>query len=230
MDTTGAGAASATGPDAARDAPIIAGLIVHCVHPLNCETALDPLAGAAVVPNARHYVRNHFSMPRLDAAQWGLSVGGLVQRSMTLGMRDLRTMQSQTVVATLECAGNGRSRFQPPTSGEQWQLGSVGTAECTGVPLAPVLERCRVSGAAREVVFRGADSGCVAGRSWSVRYERSLSLADARGSDALLAYAMNGEPLPIHHGHPLPTQPPRATRNRLGYGNNEIHEIVLRVG
>jgi DMSO/TMAO reductase YedYZ molybdopterin-dependent catalytic subunit len=201
MSPTGAGAVSA--PAAVCEEAIDAALVVHCAHPLNCETALPALAGAALVRNARFYVRNHFSIPRLDAASWRLSVGGLVERSTTFGMRDLRAMPSQTVVATLECAGNGRSRFDPPVAGEQWQLGAVGTAEWTGVPLAALLERCRARGAAREIVFRGADSGGVPGRSWPVCYERSLSLEDARGSDALLAYAMNGEPLPIRHGHPL---------------------------
>ena len=76
-------------------------------------------------------------------------------------------------------------------------------AEWTGVPLVEVLDRAGVKTAAREIVFRGADGGKVAGRSEPIRFERSLKLDDARDSEALLAYAMNGEPLPIQHGYPL---------------------------
>jgi DMSO/TMAO reductase YedYZ molybdopterin-dependent catalytic subunit len=112
-------------------------------------------------------------------------------------------MVSHTLVATLECAGNGRSAFDPPVEGEQWQLGAVSTAEWTGVPLVEVLDRARMKPAAREIVLRGADNGCVEGSAEPIRFERSLSLDDARDSDALLAYAMNGEPLPLQHGYPL---------------------------
>jgi DMSO/TMAO reductase YedYZ molybdopterin-dependent catalytic subunit len=87
--------------------------------------------------------------------------------------------------------------------GEKWGLGAVSTAEWTGVPLVEVLDRAGVTAAACEIVFRGADGGSVSGRSEPVRFERSLKLADARDSEALLAYAMNGEPLPVQHGHPL---------------------------
>ena len=112
-------------------------------------------------------------------------------------------MPSQTLVATLECAGNGRSQFSPPVPGEQWQLGAVSTAEWTGVPLVEILDRAGTIPGGCEVVFRGADRGTVEGSTEPILFERSLSLDDARGSEALLAYAMNGEPLPVQHGYPL---------------------------
>ena len=87
--------------------------------------------------------------------------------------------------------------------GEQWNFGAVSTAEWTGVPLLEVLDRAGVKAGAREVVFRGADSGMPDGSSEAIRFERSLSLDDARGAEVLLAYAMNGEPLPVQHGYPL---------------------------
>src|SRR5439155_12643175 len=117
--------------------------------------------------------------------------------------RDLTRMRSQTLVVTLECAGNGRSLLEPPVPGEKWDLGAVSTAEWTGVPLAEVLDRAGLTASARSVLFRGADGGTVEGRAGPIRFERSLSLDVARDSDALLAYAMNGEPLPIQHGAPL---------------------------
>jgi DMSO/TMAO reductase YedYZ molybdopterin-dependent catalytic subunit len=93
--------------------------------------------------------------------------------------------------------------LSPPAEGEQWRLGAVSTAEWTGVPLAEVLDRAGVSAEAAAVVFRGADQGTVDGLAEPVWFERALSLDDARGSEALLAYAMNGEPLPVEHGYPV---------------------------
>jgi DMSO/TMAO reductase YedYZ molybdopterin-dependent catalytic subunit/rhodanese-related sulfurtransferase len=180
-----------------------AGLVVHKTAPLNCETSIPALIGGVVMPNARFYVRNHFVTPTLDAATWQLDVGGLVERPLALSFRDLRNMRSHTVVATLECAGNGRSMLSPPTDGEQWQLGAVSTAEWTGVPLTELLDRAGPTAGAVEVVFRGADHGRVDGTNGTISFERSLSLDDIRAADALVTYAMNGEPLPVEHGYPV---------------------------
>lgn len=179
-----------------------AGLVQHRAEPLNCETSIPALIGGVVMPNARFYVRNHFSTPVLDAQTWRLTVGGLVERPLELSLRDLQHMPSRSFVATLECAGNGRSMFVPPVPGEQWHLGAVSTAEWTGVPLVEVLDRAVPLPAACDVLLRGADQGTVDdGR--HIFFERSLSLDDARSSDVLLAYAMNGEPLPLQHGFPF---------------------------
>ena len=91
-----------------------AGLVVHREEPLNCETSIPALIGGVVMPNARFYVRNHFATPALNAETWRLEVHGLVERPMRLSLRDLQNLPSQTLVATLECAGNGRSAFEPP--------------------------------------------------------------------------------------------------------------------
>jgi len=196
-------AVPAVNPEEACQDAIDAGLVVHRAHPLNCETSLPALVGGVVMPNARFYVRNHFQIPKLDPAAWRLQVDGLVDRPLTLSLRDLMAMPSQTSVVTLECAGNGRSALEPRVNGEQWNFGAVSTAEWTGVPIAEVLDRAGVKADARTVVFRGIDSGAVDGREGTIRFERSLHVDEARGSEALLAYAMNGEPLPIQHGYPL---------------------------
>src|SRR5260370_314738 len=105
--------------------------------------------------------------------------------------------------ATRGWAGNGGAGLQPPVPGEQWDLGAVSTAEWTGVPLTEVLDRAGVQAAVREVVFRGADRGEVHGHDGGVHFERSLPVEQIGPVGALLAYAMNGEELPVHHGYPL---------------------------
>ena len=193
----------AVDPEEACQQAIEAGLVVHRAHPLNSETSIPALIGSVVMPNAHFYVRNHFQIPKLEPDAYRLSVSGLVDRCLGLGLRDLHNMPSQTLVATLECAGNGRTLFDPPVPGEKWNLGAVSTAEWTGVPLVEVFDRAGVQSGAQEVMFRGADGGDVDGCSGAIRFERSLRIADARQGGVLLAYAMNGEPLPLQHGYPL---------------------------
>jgi anti-anti-sigma factor len=199
-----AGEASAVSePEEAYQQAFAAGMVVHRAHPLNCETSIPALMGSAVVPNKRFYVRNHSHIPKLDPSSWRLNVIGQVQQPLSLSLRDLMKMPSQTLFVTLECAGNGRSFLSPRVNGEQWNLGAVSTAEWTGVPLTEILDRARIKADANEVVFRGADSVKLDGTSEPTRFERSLSIESARASEALLAYAMNGEVLPIAHGYPV---------------------------
>jgi DMSO/TMAO reductase YedYZ molybdopterin-dependent catalytic subunit len=195
-------AASLDPADACQDA-IEAGLLVHRAHPLNGETWVQDLAGGAVMPNGRFYLRNHFEMPLLDGERYRLSVGGLVERPLELSLRELHNLRSESLVVTLECAGNGRSLFDPPVPGEVWGLGAVSTAEWTGVPLTEVLDRAGVRSGGTELLFRGAAGGPVEGLDAPIRYERGLSLDQIREAGALLAYEMNGEPLSSPHGYPL---------------------------
>ena len=178
-------------------------LVVRTVDPLNCETAVAELIGGVITPNSAFYVRNHFPAPSIDPTRWRLQVGGLVRRALLLSLPDLFEMPAKSIVATLECAGNGRAFLEPPVPGEQWALGAVSTAEWTGVPLAHVLRRAGVARGAIEVVFRGADAPDSGDSSTTTRFERSLRVDDAKEPSVLLAYAMNGEVLPVHHGYPL---------------------------
>jgi DMSO/TMAO reductase YedYZ molybdopterin-dependent catalytic subunit/glyoxylase-like metal-dependent hydrolase (beta-lactamase superfamily II) len=188
--------------DAGRQA-LAQGMLVHRPDPLNCETSIPALIGGTVMPSVHFYVRNHFQMPTIDASAWRLGVTGLVDRPLALSLRELSRMPFETRAVTLECAGNGRYTLDPPVDGEAWRLGAVGTAEWTGVPLAEVLDRAGALPSAREVVFRGADCGTVEGRRGKVHFDRSLLLDTARESQAMLAYAMNGEALPLQHGYPV---------------------------
>ena len=179
------------------------GMVVHRAQPLNCETSIPALIGGVIMPNAHFYVRNHFPAPVIDGSTWRLDVAGLVERPLSLSLRELSRMPAETTAVTLECAGNGRYTLDPVVDGEPWRLGAVSTAEWTGVPLSHVLDHAGVLPEAGEVVFRGADRGAVEGRPGEIYFERSLSLDTARGSQAVLAYAMNGEALPLQHGYPV---------------------------
>ncbi|TME14533.1 MAG: sulfite oxidase [Chloroflexi bacterium] len=165
---------------------------VRPADPLNRETPAAALRHGLVTANADFYVRNHFAIPELDAGRWRVRIGGLVKRPLRLGRQDLLELPARSDMVTLECAGNGRSQLRPPVAGEQWGLGAVGTAEWTGVPLVDLLDQAGLRFGAKEVLFRGADG-----------FERSLTVEEARDPGILLAYAMNGRPLPAKHGSPL---------------------------
>jgi DMSO/TMAO reductase YedYZ molybdopterin-dependent catalytic subunit len=177
-------------------------LVVHRHDPPNSETSFASHGGLLTTPDAIFFKRNHFPVPSLGPG-WRLRVGGLVERPLQLALDELRALPATSLPATLECAGNGRSSLIPPTEGEPWGLGAVSTADWTGVPLAAVLDHAQPLPAASHVVMRGADAGHVPGRDGVIHFERSLSLDDVRASGAILAYAMNGEPLPVDHGFPL---------------------------
>src|SRR5205814_1782079 len=149
------------------------------------------------------YLRDHFPIPNLDGERYRLSVSGLVERPLAVSLKELHNMPSESRVATLECAGNGRSLFDPAVPGEPWGLGAVSTAEWTGVPLVELLDRAGMQPGATEIIFRGADGGRVASLDAPVRFERSLAVDQIRDLNPLLAYAMNGEPLSAPHGYPL---------------------------
>lgn len=177
-------------------------LIVVKSEPFNAEAPLSRQPGM-ITPSHLHYVRSNFSIPRLSAANWQLTVEGEVRRPTQITCGRLRSLPSRSLLVTLECAGNGRSAFSPPASGEQWRYGAVSTAEWTGVPLAAILDAVALSGRAREIVIEGADRGAVPGSAGPIPFARSVPLSVALHPDTLLAYAMNGEPLPAAHGYPL---------------------------
>jgi DMSO/TMAO reductase YedYZ molybdopterin-dependent catalytic subunit len=154
-----------------------------------------------VTPAGMHYLLIHFDVPETDESDWSLSVGGLVREPLELSMADLRSRPSLTMPVTMECAGNGRARLSPRPISQPWITEAIGTAEWTGTPLRPILEEAGIEENAVELVFRGADHGIQGGVEQD--YERSLSLEDAMRDEVILAYAMNGAPLPPQHGFPL---------------------------
>lgn len=154
-----------------------------------------------LTPVGLHYLLIHFDIPAVDAKTFELRVGGHVRKPLRLTMRDLESRPARTLSVTLECAGNGRARLSPRPMSQPWLTEAVGNAEWTGAPLGPILEEAGVQPGAVDVVFTGHDRG-VQG-SVEQQYERSLGIADASRDEVLLAYAINGQPLPPQHGFPL---------------------------
>ena len=154
-----------------------------------------------ITPPGMHYLLIHFDVPDADETSWSLSIGGLVRNPFELSIADIRSRPGVTTTVTMECAGNGRARLSPRPISQPWLTEAVGTAEWTGTPLRPLLEEAGIRDEAVELVFAGADRGIQGGVEQN--YERSLSLDDAMRDEVILAYAMNGEPVPPQHGFPL---------------------------
>jgi sulfane dehydrogenase subunit SoxC len=162
-----------------------------------------PLEGLQydITPLGMHYLLIHFDIPHIEAAAWRLQIDGHVSRSLTLSLDDIRSRPRVTVPVTMECAGNGRARLAPRPRSQPWLEEAVGTGAWTGTPLAPILEEAGPSPEAVEVLFAGLDRGEQGEiRQW---YERALSVGEARRPEVLLAYELNGVPLPPQHGFPL---------------------------
>jgi sulfane dehydrogenase subunit SoxC len=154
-----------------------------------------------LTPVGLHYLLIHYDIPVVDPGDWRLAVGGLVSRELSLSLDELRSRPSETLAVTLECAGNGRARLSPRPVSQPWLLEAVGTAEWTGTPLRGLLDEAGVDDRAVEVLFTALDRGVEGGE--EQQFERSLPLAEAHRDEVLLAYAMNGQPLPPQHGFPL---------------------------
>ncbi len=154
-----------------------------------------------VTPPGLHYVLSHYDIPRIDVAAWTLTVGGSVENPLRAGFDELRSRPANTVRVTLECAGNGRAALSPRPVSQPWLESAVGTADWTGVPLAALLREADPTSDGVDVVFTGADHGIERGVEQD--YQRGLPLAEALGDDVLLAYEMNGMPLPPQHGFPV---------------------------
>jgi len=152
-----------------------------------------------VTPVGLHYLLIHFDVPGVDPDDWRLTVRGA--QELSLALDELRQRPRVEMAVTMECAGNGRARLEPRPVSQPWLLEAVGTARWGGTPLRPLLEEAGVGEGAVEVLFTGLDRGIDGGIEQA--YQRSLSLEDALRDEVLLAYEMNGQPLPPQHGFPL---------------------------
>lgn len=155
----------------------------------------------AITPIGLHYLLIHFDIPAVDAKAWQLTVGGHVRRALRLSLDDIKSRPATTLAVTLECAGNGRALLSPRPMSQPWLCEGVGTAEWTGTQLGPILADAGALEGALHVVFTGLDRGIQG--TVAQLYERSLPIAEANRDEVLLAYAVNGQPLPPQHGFPV---------------------------
>jgi sulfite oxidase len=180
-------------------------LIVHEDEPFNAETEPGALAAHSVTATDAFYVRSHGPVPDIDPAGWRLHVDGAVERRLELSLATLReAFREREVIATLQCAGNRRAglmRIRDIPGEAPWGPGATGTARWSGVALADVLGVASPLREAGYVGFEAADM-CPRARP-AQRFGGSIPLDKACRPEVLLAWAMNGEPLPAVHGAPL---------------------------
>ena len=151
--------------------------------------------------NAVFFKRNQGQIMQrpIKLTAWNLSIDGLVKHKLNLSFEEIRRMPKVEVANTLECSGNSRSLLEKKASGNPWTIGGVGNAIWCGVWLKDLLAKVRLRKDARHVSFEGFDKPLgTAG----IKFIRSIPLEKAMDS-TLLAYEMNGQPLPLKHGYPL---------------------------
>lgn len=174
------------------------GMILRSFRFLDLEMPMEYL-DSWITPVPHFFVRNHLNEPStLDAEDWRLSIGGEVEKPLTLRMADLQKFPAHTITNTLECAGNGRAFQRPQVPGVQWQRGAVGTARFSGPRLRDVLQAAGVKATGKHVMFHGLDE--VPGK--VPPFIRSIPIEKALDGDTLIAMEMNGAPLTKHHGFP----------------------------
>ncbi len=155
-----------------------------------------------VTPTDRMFVRNNLLTPDIDAAQHRLTVKGLVDRELSFSVEELKkAFPAVTMLGVLECAGSGRTAFTPLPSGTPWlPTGGMGCPQWTGVRLADVLKAAGLKANAAHVAGQGGDPGMIATAAPVIR---SIPLSKALEENTLIAWNMNGAPLPKVHGYPL---------------------------
>jgi len=180
------------------------GLLVRQENPFNGGPDPRLLPGSSLTPNELFFVRNHGGIPEVDLGAFRLRVNGLVKRPLSLTLEEIRQLPRVTVAATLQCAGNRRLELMavaPIPNELPWGTEAISTAEWTGVQLRDLLAAAEPRRRARHAAFTGLDEAERHGHRFN--FGGSIPLEKAMGPEVLLAYEMNGEPLPPVHGAPL---------------------------
>jgi DMSO/TMAO reductase YedYZ molybdopterin-dependent catalytic subunit len=195
-------------PGGPQERPVATGfpqkgaLILQRTRPPLLETPFEVFDQSVFTPNDRFYVRWHWSVipTEIDVASFRLAVRGHVNRVLSLSLADLQALPRFEIAAVNQCSGNSRGYFQPRIAGAQWSNGAMGNARWTGVRLKDVLDRAGVRAGALQVRFNGLDDPVVEG---APDFMKSLAIDHARDGEVMIAYAMNGEQLPLLNGFPL---------------------------
>lgn len=180
-------------------------MIVYQKHPWNIGAPPVCIRQTFLTAKERFFVRNHSCVPEVDLHRYRLSVTGMVQFPLDLSLDELRaTFPVSTVIATLQCAGHRRKELaalRPIPEEIPWGAEAMSTAAWRGVPLREVLLAADMVPGARHVAFLGLDEIERGGEPFG--FGGSIPIEKAMSAETLLAYEMNGEPLPLLHGFPL---------------------------
>ena len=178
------------------------GMILQRVRPPLLETPMSVFAEHDLTPNDRFFVRWHWAdIPTaVDVRSFRLRIGGHVRTPLALGLDQLLRLPRTELVAVNQCSGNSRGYFGPRVPGAQWGHGAMGNARWSGVSLRRVLDLAGVKAGAGQVRFGGLDRPLL---SDAPDFEKSLDLDHARDGEVMIAFAMNGEQLPLLNGFPL---------------------------
>jgi DMSO/TMAO reductase YedYZ molybdopterin-dependent catalytic subunit len=188
-----------------EEEPRFPGLIVRMNEPRNLEFPFSFLR-EPITPNEQFFVRSHFAVPTIKRDDWTLQIEGHLNKPLKLTYNDLLKLPATTVTSTLECAGNGRVFLKPAVPGLQWGMGGISTAKWKGVSIATLLEQGQLREGALEVMFEGSDKGPINSDPKSpgpIHFDRSIPMSKLLQKETILAYEMNGEPLPEAHGGPV---------------------------
>jgi len=177
-------------------------LILQRTRPPLLETPMEVFDRSIFTPNDQFYVRWHWAgIPNeIDVNGFRWSVHGHVNRILSLSLDELLALPQMELAAVNQCSGNSRGYFQPRVPGAQWSHGAMGNARWTGVSLKTVLDRAGVKAGAIQVRFAGMDEAVLP---QAPKLMKSLAIDHSRDGDVMLAYAMNGEQLPLLNGFPL---------------------------
>src|ERR671912_37879 len=178
-------------------------MILQRTRPPLLETPFEVFDRGVFTPNDQFYVRWHWAVipTEIDVDSFRLSVNGHVDKALSLTLKDIVDGLPRTELAAVnQCSGNSRGLVQPAVPGAQWANGAMGNARWMGVRLKDVLDRAGVKPGALQVRFSGLDQPVVDG---APKLMKSLALDHARDGEVMIAYAMNGEQLPLLNGFPL---------------------------
>src|ERR1700761_4556156 len=178
-------------------------MILQRTRPPLLETPFEVFDKGVFTPNDQFYVRWHWAVipTDIDIAKFSLTVRGHVNQSLSLSLNDiLHGLPSVQMSAVNQCSGNSRGFFEPRVPGGEWANGAMGNALWKGVRLMDVLDRAGVKAGALQVRFNGLDTGAMP---QTPDFMKSLAIDHARDGEVMIAYAMNGAPLPLLNGFPL---------------------------
>jgi len=177
-------------------------MILQRTRPPLLETPFDVFDRGVFTPNDQFFVRWHWAVipTEIDVTTFKLAVRGHVNRALSLSLADLLALPRVELAAVNQCSGNSRGLFEPAVPGGQWENGAMGNARWTGVQLRDVLDRAGVRAGAVAVRVKGLDEPVVDG---APKFMKALDIDHARDGEVMLAYRMNGAPLPLLNGFPL---------------------------